>query len=474
MSVLKCKKLKQGETIEISITMVPSLNIHDGDIIKVEVVKVHDWYDEDFDIDGACNINEGMVNIDCKCTLDKGLYLILCLKNIEGAVIAGYTHDTTRILDAFIVDGTSEMSPIEMYQSVVNNRNELFCLPKYKSDNEGSIPFDVAIFIKNINVDVQVNYGDIELIPYKKYSLLSEVEYINGFLLDVGYDLKFDVNKYCSNRPAAVFRITNIYATSDDEAVDFAIKRAGLVNNLFTLMMQGNGSFFAVVVFDKNKKAAQFRPIQPNYVGNLLKWINQGHFIRTYYDALKDSNSYLKLYIKLLTDAMNEEDKIIKYYRLWIVLEGIASIKNYEKEEMKKWNGDVVKNKKGDTVYVGYKSLDIVFELIRRSSLYSEDFFKVESITTPKEFLSVCYQRRCCAAHHGSCVCEDLQKCNLTKKEMKRCSENMIIHGNPKDVFSDKILWNLQLLTFSIVKNEMEQTYGKVIKETDYISRLIQ
>ena len=171
---------------------------------------------------------------------------------------------------------------------------------------------------------------------------------------------------------------------------------------------------------------------------------------------------------------MNEEDKIIKYYRLWIVLEGIASIKNYEKEEMKKWNGDVVKNKNGDTVYVGDKSLDIVFELIRRSSLYSEDFFKVESITTPKEFLSVCYQRRCCAAHHGSCVCEDLQKCNLTKKEMKRCSENMIVHGNPKDVFSDKILWNLQLLTFSIVKNEMEQTYGKVIKETDYISRLIQ
>ena len=57
---------------------------------------------------------------------------------------------------------------------------------------------------------------------------------------------------------------------------------------------------------------------------------------------------------------------------------------------------------------------------------------------------------------------------------MKRCSENMIVHGNPKDVFSDKILWNLQLLTFSIVKNEMEQTYGKVIKETDYISRLIQ
>ena len=50
----------------------------------------------------------------------------------------------------------------------------------------------------------------------------------------------------------------------------------------------------------------------------------------------------------------------------------------------------------------------------------------------------------------------------------------MIVHGNPKDVFSDKILWNLQLLTFSIVKNEMEQTYGKVIKETDYISRLIQ
>lgn len=473
MSILQHKKINLGEPIEIIIPRDSGIAIIDGETIKVEIVKVYDWYDEVEYLEGFCNKKDDLFQIECENKLCQGLYLILCLKNHEGVVIAGKSHDSTQLLDAFTVKGTSDKSPVDMYQSLVNNRKHLFNLPKNDFENNEASPFDIAIFCKNTNADVRVMYGDIELIPYNQLSLGNEIEYLNAFLSDEGYVLNYDKNKNGSKLPSAVLRIANVFACTDDEAVDFALKKAELINNLFTLMMQGNGSFFAVVVFDKNKQAAQLRPIQPHYVGNLLKWINQGHFIRTYYDAMKDTNTYLKLYIKLLTDAMNEEDQMIKYYRLWIVLEGIAGLKKYDNEVMKKWNGEIVTNKKGDPILIGSESLNIVFELIRRSALFSEEFFKVEKITTPKEFLSICYQRRCCSAHHGSCVLDDPLICNSEKQEMKRCNENRIIHGNPRDVFTDHILWNLQQLTFSIVKQEIEHEFGKVKKEDEIVLDLI-
>lgn len=473
MSILENKKINLGEPIEITISCDSGITIFDGETIRIEIVKVHDWYDEVEYIEGLCQKDNSLFLIKCENTLEQGLYLILCLKNRDGIVLAGKSHDSTRLLDAFIINGTSDKSPIDMYQSIVNNRNTLFNLPKNDFDNKNASPFDIAVFCKNINVDVHVKYGDIELIPYDQLSLVNEIDYINRFLSNEGYVLDFDESKYSSKLPSAVFRITNVFASTDNEAVDFALKKAELINNLFTLMMQGNGSFFAVVIFDKRKQAARLIPIQSHYVGNLLKIINQGHFIRTYYDAMKDNNSYLKLYIKLLTDAMNEKDQMIKYYRLWIVLEGIATIKNYEKDVMKKWNGDVVINKKGNAVIIQNESLNIVFELVRRSALFSEEFFSVEKITSPKEFLSVCYQRRCCSAHHGCCVLDDPLICISTKQEMTRCRENRIIHGNPRDVFSDSILWKFQQLTFSIVKQEIEHEFGNVRKEDQNVLSLM-
>ena len=96
---------------------------------------------------------------------------------------------------------------------------------------------------------------------------------------------------------------------------------------------------------------------------------------------------------------------------------------------MKKWDGTIVKNKKGKVVKIGNQSLDRVFELVRlnfSNKKDSEFLYDIEGLTKVKDFLSICYQRRCCCAHKGENCIADNNKCASVAE--KKCLKYPLLH----------------------------------------------
>lgn len=215
--------------------------------------------------------------------------------------------------------------------------------------------------------------------------------------------------------------------------------------------------------------------LETRYKGNLLLFADQGFNVLHYYKYISKNNSYLKVYLKLLNDAIKEDNRMMKYYRYWNILEGISNHNNYSNRTMKRWNGDKVKNKKGELVKIGDEALNIVYELIRESfsNIDEKNFINdLENVTTVKEFLSVCYQRRCCCAHYGDCYMNDCTLCT-EKSNKKRCKENNIIHYDQPLGFQDKILRKLENLTHEILLKELKKYSGEFVKEKQIVDKLL-
>ena len=211
--------------------------------------------------------------------------------------------------------------------------------------------------------------------------------------------------------------------------------------------------------------------LDTRYKGNLLLLAEQGFNIKHFYKHISTSNSYLHVYLKLLNEAMNETNPMLQYYRFWNIAEGIASKKQYHSRKMKKWDGSSVIGK-GKDVLIGETALNNVFELYRENfgSISDKDFAAgLEKISKPKEFLSVCYQRRNCCAHLGTCFSADGKICDKNDKVKKLCKESFIVNKEEALGFQDKILRKLQDTVFRIVLNELITESGEVKKETDLV-----
>ena len=269
--------------------------------------------------------------------------------------------------------------------------------------------------------------------------------------------------------------ITNIKATSYEEAEKYALDKVDILNNIFSLLLRSHGEYFATVVLNTNDHMSKINMYETRYKGNLLLFADQGFNVLHYYKYISKNNSYLKVYLKLLNDAIKEEDRMMRYYRYWNILEGLASHKRYNNNPMKKWNGDIFKNKKGDEVKIGSESLNIVYEFIRENfGNISENKFinDLEQIKNVKSFLSICYQRRCCCAHQGECYKDDGTICTNRNSE-KNCRENNIIHYDQPLGFQDKILRKLEDITFQTLLAEINVYSGKYTKESNFVEKIM-
>ena len=103
MGILKKQKIKPQEEIEMLIPYSIKDKIENGESVSVEIVHVQDWYDDLFYVNGKCIIISNFIRINLQNTLSLGLYVVLCVKNKDGEVIVGKTHDTSRILDAYSI-----------------------------------------------------------------------------------------------------------------------------------------------------------------------------------------------------------------------------------------------------------------------------------------------------------------------------------------------------------------------------------
>lgn len=444
--------------------------------IRVKLARVFDWFDQAFWIDGIGIFSKGIMNYSIQNTFEKGIYIVLCV-SLNEEVICGRENDNSHILGSFCIGGSLEKNPIDLYKFIVETRERKFNEPKGDYQTPGTVPYNVFIFAKNIYAQTVAQYCDVEIYPYDYLTMESETNYINKFFKHFpGIDINVHKEKFEREIPAAGFCVNNIYASSYDEAQQYALRQVEILNSIYTVLLRSHGEFFASLVFNTKEKITRISMLDTRYKGNLLLLAEQGFNIKHFYKYLSTSNSYLQVYLKLLNEAMNETNPMLQYYRFWNIAEGIASKKQYQLKKMKKWDGSSVISK-GKEILIGDTALNIVFELYRDNfgNVSDTDFVAgIENVSRTKEFLSICYQRRNCCAHQGTCYSGDNKVCDKNDKVKCLCRQSFIINKEEPLGFQDKILRKLQDTVFQIVLNELLRESGDVKKETDLVDYLIK
>lgn len=317
-----------------------------GSNLLFVIAHVYDWYDEKIVLNGEGCINDGYLVFKINNGLEAGLYEILAIKDEQGNILYGNENNSLNPIDAFSINNIKEKNALEICKNVHFKRESFFTKPKYICSRDKAIPFDVCIFCKNIKIDVNAQYEDIEVIPYEYLKMTSEVNYINSFFKEkVNIDLIVHSEQYEHDIPSVVFYMTNIMALNYEQAKEYALKKADILNNIYTTLLGSHGTYFAIVTLNKKEKMSQISMMDTRYKGNLLLWAENGFNIRQYYKYLNKDNSYLIVYMKLLNEAKNEESRMLQYYRYWNILEGIALLKKFSKLKLKKWDGTIVYNK---------------------------------------------------------------------------------------------------------------------------------
>ena len=442
--------------------------------IIIVITKVYDWYDEKISLKGECLIYNERMEFEVENTLEKGLYTLIKIEEINKLFSIG-NETNERLLCAFMVMG-NDSNPMQMYNSIYMNREKSFNRIKDYSSNKHSDYYDVFVFSKNILVSTIAQYDDVQVFPYKYLKCTSEINYINSFFEEVvKLDLKFKEEKFNSLKPSCVFLETNIKADSYEAAEEYGIKKASLINNIYSILLKSHGHFFATVTLNKCKNMSKLNMFNTRYKGNLFLFVDQGHNVRHNYKKLSQKDSYLNVYFKLLNDAIEEENRMMKYYRYWNVLEGISDHYNLENNDMKRWDGTIVVGKNNTKLKVGKESLNKVYELVRLNySDKSEELFlgDLDGIEKVKDFLSICYQRRCCCAHNGETCVNDLKKCTGDVKS--RCIKYNIIHHSEPLGFQDKILRRIEDLVMDILRIELKKEAGESIKEKKLVDQMLK
>ncbi len=442
------------------------------------IARVYDWYDEIIRLNGKGKINNGYLFFEINNGLKTGLYEILAIKDESGRVLYGDENNNTNPIEAFFINNDKELDVISICKKIHLNRESYFAKEKYICAKNKAIPFDVFVFCKNIKIDVNAQYEDIEIYPYEYLKLTSEVDYINSFFKNkIGIDLTVHSEKYEHDIPSAVFHMRNIMAIDYEQAKNYALRKANMLNSIYTTLLGSHGTCFAVVTLNKIEKMSQISIMDTRYKGNLLLWAENGFNIREYYKYLNKDNGYLEVYMKLLTEARKEEDRMLQYYRYWNILEGLALLKKFDRYNLKSWDGTIIYNKKGQLQKIGDDALNNVFELVRINfGKYTENNFigKIENITTVREFLRICQQRRNCCAHRGACYFYDKDICIATKDKMASCKRNNILHKEEAIQFQDKILRKLQEITTQIILKELTKNTGKITKEETIVESFFE
>lgn len=444
--------------------------------IEMQICKVYNWYDASFVENVIAKISGGILYFKLSNLLESGLYAIIaiCIKN---KTVYGRKDDTEHCKDVFAITEKTNIDTVALYQSIARRRELDIQRPKLYEDDNTTSPYDIMLFVKNLQIENTAYYDVVQVYPYEYLKLTGEVNYINDFIKNItNIGAMVDEKVFETSVPAAVFIISNIMAHNDKEAESFALKKAQLLNSIFTSLLHSHGSIFAMLTFDKKERKFKTTMLNTRYKGNLLHLAENGFTIRHYFKCIDSTESYMRVYLKLLNDAQNENDRMMKYYRWWNILEGLAMRKNYSKEPMKKWSGEVVRGKKG-VVLIGEEALSNVFELVRQnfSGVEGDTFVKdLNNVITPKEFLSICYQRRNCCAHRGECCERDTSICLDDKSYMVKCRESNIVDDSRPAGWEDSILRKLQDITFQIILNELRSMHGKAEHCTSWVDAVIK
>jgi len=442
--------------------------------VLIQVIHIYDYYDEIITINTTGKVISNESSAIMEYNFDKGLYAIKSVF-VNGEYIFGNDDFDLTCFDYFTVELDTEKTDYEsVYNEIIQCRENEFRQIKVIDSKEGNSLFDVYVFVKNIKIKNRLQYGDIDVIPFISIQNESEQKVINTFFESKELYLNLDNLISSDSRPTAVFCFKNVYANNNDQLMDFAISKTQLLIDSFTLLTKANAEIFAVASLNIIECSSCVNVLNPIYTGDWLLLADQSFTVRHYYEKLSEDSSFA-FFLKLLNEAEKETNRMYKYYKLWTILEAMASAKNYSDHEMRKWNGEIVTKRNGDNCLIGEEALNNVFELFRNhfSDKEETDLFTVSTVDKAKSFLSICYQRRCCCVHHGSCFMNNPNICLSDKEYMCRCKENNYTDTLFQSKYDDSILIKLESFVYDIFRKELALKFGSCKKSTDNVESIL-
>jgi len=441
--------------------------------IKIQLCRIYDSYDEVIWKTVSASIHNSTLSFVLANGFEKGLYAILGI-SIGEHIVYGCFNDNENCETVFAIT-EKNINSVDLYKRILSARNGFINRAKHRTNEKNASCYDVFIFIKNLDISITAYYDTIQVYPFDYLISTGEINYINKFLQASHLNVTISEKAFEHSTPSAVFLITNIMANNYDDAEQFAIQEAEKLNSIFTVLLHSHGTIFAALVDGKKDRKYRTNILNLRYKGNLLHLAENCFNIQHCFKYLNNNNTYMTVYLKLLRDAQSENDRMMKYYRYWNILEGLAMRNQYSNHPMRDWQGNIVNSKKG-VCLIGNEALNNVFELVRNhcSNTPSASFVQgLSNITKPKEFLSVCYQRRNCCAHWGDCNQSSASICDPKKDYMARCKICNVIDDTQPEGFKDAILRKLEDITFSIVWKELKNQTGEYTKNESLINNIL-
>ena len=430
---------------------------------NINIVKVNEFYDYNIgDIKTEYNIENEMIHLKFDLNnVSNGEIFIITQIILDNSYVIGKKNTDFPIGYILIDENNNMQNAKELFNIIRRKREEIFNLPIGDINENNS--YQVLIFCKDIYADACAQYGQIQITPYKNLGYESEIKYINNFFKHCQTNININLNEKdileSHFRPSAIIHIPNVIANNIQRAEEISLNKASILINIFSLLKKSHGSFFAIFINHKNNGKHYFKFLDGEYRGNLIPGTisgENGEIIRQYNQVLSESPSEMNVFIQLLNDYIKENNIMMKYYRLWEIIEGFARKQNICNKLVKDWNGNIFRNKKGKKMQIT-EAKQYVFEVLRLNfgNINENEFMEeLKDIISIQDFITIWYQRRNCCAHQGGCFENNIKICDPSNEKCIICKKNKY---EIKSIFEDKILNKAEKCVFDIINKHMEK-----------------
>ena len=367
---------------------------------NINIVKVNEFYDYNIgDIKTEYNIENEMIHLKFDLNnVSNGEIFIITQIILDNSYVIGKKNTDFPIGYILIDENNNMQNAKELFNIIRRKREEIFNLPIGDINENNS--YQVLIFCKDIYADACAQYGQIQITPYKNLGYESEIKYINNFFKHCQTNININLNEKdileSHFRPSAIIHIPNVIANNIQRAEEISLNKASILINIFSLLKKSHGSFFAIFINHKNNGKHYFKFLDGEYRGNLIPGTisgENGEIIRQYNQVLSESPSEMNVFIQLLNDYIKENNIMMKYYRLWKIIEGFARKQNICNKLVKDWNGNIFRNKNFKDAYLsGYSFCEYENDEIKYINTFY--FIDAEKINRFKYFIKESSNKR--------------------------------------------------------------------------------
>ncbi len=238
---------------------------------------------------------------------------------------------------------------------------------------------------------------------------------------------------YGRSSPMFVIEFQKVNALDYNNALQYCRAKS---ESIFSILAYDKGqkpSLFSYVIINEESGECNYGFNFPGYKGNLVSDFSPTGTANRIdkIEPLLENDHWFKFLFKSYTNAINEENSDIKYFRLWAILELIANkevidndieLKDAEKNVIKYQNGDTAKTntKFGKVYYLIYKcnfssttaSSQIhgrEYHIVLEMSEYKDKSEDGEKLTL-WEVLNALYAIRNSVAHEGEFIREKMEQ----------------------------------------------------------------